>query len=169
MGLTIQDLGSIGEMIGAVAVVITLLYLGSQIRQNTIAVKAAAMQSVFEATSNVWHNSCAQFDRTEKLFEIAAKPAKERSPAERQYHLGWIMLTVRAQENMFFHLKLGTVDDEYIRLEARINSLFRHPQSIYRNAWEDGTVQPFVSEDFQSFVESVVAKTGKQLESARRT
>lgn len=33
--MSLQDLGSIGELIGAVAVVISLVYLASQIRQNT--------------------------------------------------------------------------------------------------------------------------------------
>jgi hypothetical protein len=33
--MTLQDLGSLGEFIGAIAVVITLVYLALQIRQNT--------------------------------------------------------------------------------------------------------------------------------------
>ncbi len=33
--LSLQDLGSIGELIGAFAVVVSLVYLSSQIRQNT--------------------------------------------------------------------------------------------------------------------------------------
>ena len=33
--MTLQDWGSIGEVIGALAVVVTLIYLAKQIRQNT--------------------------------------------------------------------------------------------------------------------------------------
>ena len=33
--MTLQDLGSIGDFIGGIAVIITLLYLANQIRQNT--------------------------------------------------------------------------------------------------------------------------------------
>ena len=76
MELSIQDLGAIGEMIGAIAVVITLMYLASQINQNTVAVKASAMQSLAVATSEVWRNACLDFDRTEKFFEIAKKENK---------------------------------------------------------------------------------------------
>ena len=43
--MTIQDYGSIGELIGAFATVATLAYLASQIRQNTRAVRAAAVDS----------------------------------------------------------------------------------------------------------------------------
>ena len=40
--MTIQDLGSIGERLAAVATLATLFYLAVQIRQNTKAVRAAA-------------------------------------------------------------------------------------------------------------------------------
>ena len=33
--MTIQELGSVGELIGAIATVATLIYLSLQIRQNT--------------------------------------------------------------------------------------------------------------------------------------
>lgn len=36
MGWTIQDLGAVGELVGAIGVVVTLGYLAYQIRQNTI-------------------------------------------------------------------------------------------------------------------------------------
>ena len=68
MEWTIQDLGAVGEFLGAIGVVITLVYLAYQIRQNTsqlkqniLTAKAAAVnasnialrvtrQSIFEST-----------------------------------------------------------------------------------------------------------------------
>ena len=47
--MTIQDLGSIGEVVGAIATVGTLLYLAAQIRANTHAVQAEARRSHFAA------------------------------------------------------------------------------------------------------------------------
>jgi len=43
--VSLDDLGNIGEAIGAVAVVVSLVYLASQIRQNTRAVRAAGVDS----------------------------------------------------------------------------------------------------------------------------
>ncbi len=40
MTLTIQDLGAIGELLGSVAVLVTLIYLALQTRQNTMAIGA---------------------------------------------------------------------------------------------------------------------------------
>ncbi len=40
MTLTIQDLGALGELLGSVAVLVTLVYLAFQTRQNTMAIGA---------------------------------------------------------------------------------------------------------------------------------
>ena len=40
MTLTIQDLGALGELLGSVAVLATLIYLALQTRQNTMAIAA---------------------------------------------------------------------------------------------------------------------------------
>ena len=45
--MSIQDLGAIGEFIGSIGVIVTLIYLAIQIRSNTSATKASAS---FEAT-----------------------------------------------------------------------------------------------------------------------
>ena len=47
MGVTIQDLGSVGELIAAIATVATLIYLAAQIRQNTSTVATSTYESVF--------------------------------------------------------------------------------------------------------------------------
>ena len=44
--MSIQDWGAIGEIVGAIAVVVTLLYLSVQIRHNTRSLRSAASSSV---------------------------------------------------------------------------------------------------------------------------
>ena len=43
--MTLEDWGNIGEVVGGVAVIFSLLYLAWQIRQNTKAVRATAVDS----------------------------------------------------------------------------------------------------------------------------
>jgi hypothetical protein len=49
--MTIQDLGSIGELVAAIATIATLAYLAIQIRQNTHTVRAAATTAHIESVS----------------------------------------------------------------------------------------------------------------------
>jgi hypothetical protein len=51
--MSIQDWGAIGEILGAVAVIITLLYLATQIRQNTRSLRSAASSAVNDALQQI--------------------------------------------------------------------------------------------------------------------
>jgi len=56
--MSLGDLPNLGQIIGAIAVVVSLIYVALQIRQNTNAVRAATSQSVHEHFAN-WYNSLA--------------------------------------------------------------------------------------------------------------
>jgi len=51
--VTLQDLGAIGDLIGGIAVVVTLIYLAAQVRQNTAMITAQTVQSSVDATQRV--------------------------------------------------------------------------------------------------------------------
>ena len=53
--MTLQDLGAIGELVGGIAVVITLIYIAVQLRQNNRLLRFSMMD--FVATSNDWEAS----------------------------------------------------------------------------------------------------------------
>ena len=44
--MTISELGSVGELIGAIATVATLMYLALQIRANTLSAKYSAINDI---------------------------------------------------------------------------------------------------------------------------
>lgn len=51
MDWTIQDLGALGELVGAIGVIITLIYLAYQIRQNTAQLEQNTMAARVAAVS----------------------------------------------------------------------------------------------------------------------
>jgi hypothetical protein len=53
--MSLNDLANIGQAIGAIAVVISLIYVALQIRQNTNAVRSATAQTVHEHFAKWYH------------------------------------------------------------------------------------------------------------------
>lgn len=51
--MTLADLGAVGELIGSLGVIISLLYLSIQIRQNTQSVQATSYQTVVDGVNQV--------------------------------------------------------------------------------------------------------------------
>ena len=67
--MTIQDLGALGELIGSVAVLATLIYLTLQTRQNTRAIGAQADAARIGALLNVHLTAATSAELQEVLSE----------------------------------------------------------------------------------------------------
>ena len=72
--MTIQDWGAIGELVGGVAVVVTLIYLALQIRQNTRAVRLSTSHAVAEDVRNMFALMAEQTELTEAIHKGSSDP-----------------------------------------------------------------------------------------------
>ena len=83
--MTIQDLGSIGELVAAAATVATLLYLALQIRQSVSATRAniAASQNQGEANISLFIAQDEELNRI--YFDGLAEPSKLSERDERRF------------------------------------------------------------------------------------
>ena len=69
MTLTIQDLGALGEFLGSIAVLVTLVYLAFQTRQNTMAIGAQLDAAAIAARQNVFLSAATSNELAEALAE----------------------------------------------------------------------------------------------------
>ncbi len=67
--MTLNELGSLGEFVGAIAVVISLIYLAIQIRHNTRAVQSTTHQAVLDGILRV----SASLSDSEGMAQISRK------------------------------------------------------------------------------------------------
>ena len=96
-------IGALGEVIGAIAVFITLVYLTFQIRLNTKSVKAAAVQAAMTSASSTYAALAydAEMSRIywEGLSDFKSLPRDERRRfAEARRRLGPAQVTDDALE-----------------------------------------------------------------------
>ncbi|MBW2417411.1 MAG: hypothetical protein JRH19_02640 [Deltaproteobacteria bacterium] len=106
--MTLSDLGNVGELIGAIAVVLSLLYLSVQIRQNTRQVRAATFQGVARGWKEFLYTITSD-DRAQLWLkgtvDFTALDAEERS----RYFL-LFRAYFRGYENDYYQFKQGTFD-----------------------------------------------------------
>lgn len=76
--MTLQDLANIGELVGGMAVVLSLVYVGLQIRQNTTAVRSATARAVHDNYAAWYINLSGDAD----LNQIVIKGLKDYSSLE---------------------------------------------------------------------------------------
>jgi hypothetical protein len=106
-----KDLGSVGEIVGAIATVATLIYLAIQIRANTQAVRAAAAQSVHEAFATWYRMLAADAD----LSQIAATGLRDYealSEAEKARFVATFMAFLSCSQDAFIKWREGSLSPE---------------------------------------------------------
>ncbi len=144
-------LGAIAELIGAAAVVITLIYLTAQLRQNTRALKSVAIDNI--NASMVANVETIITEPGILELTLKADSGQELSDEEQaRYHYMLVML-VRRFEGFYFQRMLGFVDPEMtVGYEHSILSI------IGRNkAWWHRS-KPILSPEFIKYVEEKIGK-----------
>jgi hypothetical protein len=106
-----EAVGAISQIVGAVFVGITLIYLAAQLRQNTSALKSSAFLAVstlMGSTMEVWatHSDIAP------LLIRAQAGLDELSPDERARFGFMMMMTYRRLETVVVQRHLGFIDRE---------------------------------------------------------
>jgi hypothetical protein len=88
----IENLGNIGDFIGGVGVVITLIYLATQIRQNTRSLRLSSLQQIMGTSVSINETSS-----TGPIPEILAKLEMQERLNEKEFAqylmYTWAMLT----------------------------------------------------------------------------
>ena len=114
-----EAIGATGEIVGAIAVVVTLIYLATQIRQNTRQLASASLQGLADRAEN-------------RLLLVASSPEFAKvgvklqqdpdslSAVETAQLYGWIGAWITDLEETYRQFKLGTVSSP--TMEARVRA-----------------------------------------------
>lgn len=116
--LTLSEWASIAEIIGAIAVVLSLLYVGIQVQENTSEVRATNRQALISrsntAVVNVAGNAALALTLSKPSQGVPLTPEEL---AQHQYFVRGMLYDV--QEGFLLHLE-GRLDDEYWRTRAAV-------------------------------------------------
>ena len=152
MTLTIQDLGALGELLGSVAVLATLVYLALQTRQNTIAIAAQLDAAAITANQTILLSAATSNDLGEALKEDRVGDATINQGRREIY---WLtrLITVQWQLHQSRRGLLPTFNETGVA--AGVRSRFTRSRSF--EGWWEGTKATYLPE----FVEWVEEQRSK--------
>jgi len=125
--VTIQDLGSLGELIAALATIATLVYLAAQVRQNTRALRSSTFQGVSEQMAQNVGPLIADAGIAPLL--IKGQPGLDHlTPEERLRFQSFFQMTFRRMEAVHVLATLGSLEPGHVRgFELSILSTLHAP------------------------------------------
>ena len=109
--MTIAELGSIGELLGSIAVFISLIYLAFQIRSNTETARTSTYQSVVSDFSAL-NQSMTETPELSLLFVNALEDFSSLSADEKAKVSQLFFMCFRNFENMYYQNRKGYLEEE---------------------------------------------------------
>ncbi len=152
MTLTIQDLGALGELLGSVAVLATLVYLALQTRQNTMAITAQLDAAHISATQYLMLTACTSTELLDALVEDRADSLTINERRRGNYWLAQVV-TWQWQLRQARRGLLPTFNEAGIA--AALRGLFRMQHS-FEGWWE--RAKPSLFPEFVEWVEEQRSK-----------
>jgi hypothetical protein len=152
--MSLNDLANIGQVIGAIAVVISLIYVAYQIRQNTNAVRSATAQAVHEHFSN-WYNLVAADTELSRIAANGLRDYTSLSEQERVRFIATYMSFVSYSQNAFLKWREGLLKPAlWLGWEQVMMNLFGAPGG--KAFWKERSY--LFGEEFRRYIENDLMK-----------
>ena len=151
---TIQALGSLGEFVSALAVVISLIYLGRQMQQNTTSVRAASFNSMVENSIRLLEHSFRDSEFAAYLHRAETDPAS-LNPSDLVRWDSYMTAAYRHFDNLVYQYRVGALDRQM--WESYERTLRSHLRTPSWGAWFRANRHLF-SDALQSQVIQVLAE-----------
>ncbi|MGD2070474.1 MAG: hypothetical protein PVI57_17495 [Gemmatimonadota bacterium] len=108
---TLQALGNLGEFIGAVGVVLSLVYLALQLRQNTSSVRAASFNSMVQNSIRLLEHGFIDSEFAAFLARAEEDPDSLRTD-ERLRWDSYMTAVFRHYGNLVYQDRVGALDSQ---------------------------------------------------------
>ncbi|MFQ5537914.1 MAG: hypothetical protein ACE5GJ_10740 [Gemmatimonadota bacterium] len=108
---TIQNLGNIGEFVGAIGVVVSLVYLAREMGQNTRSVRAASFNSMVQNSMALLEHSFRDSEFAAFLHRAEQDP-DALTPPERVRWDAYMTAVFRHFGNLVYQYRVGALDQQ---------------------------------------------------------
>ena len=148
-----EAIGAVGELIGAVTVFLTLLYLAIQIRQNSQAVKNTAAQALLSELNGCLRLGSSNPD-TARAVILGQTLFDELSEEGRAQFITWIFAWMRTIELAYFQYVQGYIDEEIWEGQVAHLQQITHAPAV-KKWWSHR--RHFFSTRFQNYIDELPA------------
>ena len=154
MQVTIQELGSLGELVAAIATVATLVYLALQIRQSTYATRAASFHAISDSMNHV-NLSVTGSAELSRIWLSGCEDRASLGPEAMHRFDTTLLAYFHVFETMHYQARVGAGDEDLVLAEERsLQALLAMPG--IRDWW---SANPYAfGPEFRAYIEPFLAE-----------
>ena len=151
--MTIQEWGAIGELIGGIAVILSLIYVGTQVRQNTNASKLASYRELNDKLIN-FDLVLATNSELHRITLLAENSRSELTEEEWSRYVHFSLPKLAMWEYAFDESTKADIDEiQWGCFERYFLSCYLAPNTGFRAVYKDHS-EIFI-ESFQQYIAAI--------------
>jgi hypothetical protein len=150
--LDITTLAAWGEFIGGIAVVVSLIYLAGQIRQNSRLLQISTTASVADA-DNLMSSLAVQDTELIRIYDDGARDRAAISEADGRVFDWYLEMVYRSFLRNYQFAKAGVIDDAVWELHVKAHTLQLRQPGI-RQLWAE--IREIYPDEFCAFVDGLI-------------
>jgi hypothetical protein len=149
-----EAIGSIAEAAGVLFVLISVLYLAVQVRQNTVAAKGASHHAVTDSFNSI-SSLIASETQMARLWRLG-NSGLENLTEDEAISFGFLCLMyMRVFETIFYQRKVGTMEEQLYLAEEK-TLMWWVPQPGYKSWWASNPIS--FSDEFREYVAELIIR-----------
>ncbi len=152
--MTLTDLANAAEMLAALGVIASLIYVGYQVKETRKAVRAATAQARtdlgVQLISARWTSDIAD------LLVISVDNPESLTKADKFKLKGFFTAHVRHCMNMFYQQREGFLDDFWSYGVARVTVYWMKNYPLMESEWT--SIQKTLPPEFVSFIDAEIER-----------
>ena len=146
-----EAIGAVGEVVGAVGVIATLIYLAAQIRQNSAVVRSATRQAISTQQAEFGMRVASSSDLRAAVARWLEMQPSPSSPEDALRDEFFLRSALRMFENQYHQNKDGTFEDTmWFGYLENMRRIFAQPR--FRGWWRES--RALYGTDFADFVDT---------------
>jgi hypothetical protein len=150
-----EAIAAIAELLGALGVITSLVYLAGQVRSSGNQSRQASIQSIVNQMNNVWRQMATERNYAE-IWVRGSKDLSSLSDETERVQFSALMLSLfRPYEEIFHYRRDGRVDDwTWESISPQCHALMGTPGFIHwwemRGSWFSPSFQQHIAETLKS-------------------
>lgn len=108
--MNLENFANLADIVSSIGVVVSLIYVSVQIRQNTRALKAATYNDLTSNTVAILSPLLAEPGITEFIVRVQSDP-DSATPAEKLRFHTFLLIGFRHWDNLYFQFRSGALDE----------------------------------------------------------
>jgi len=147
-----MDVREIGAALG---VVLSLVFVGVQIHQNTLAVRSATLQALSDAHRDVVMSSVLETEHSALIARVlSGETSSDFTSAENTRLMGWYVVLIAHLQNTYLQREAGVVDEEVFESFGWHSPVLR---TSHFDEYSERAIAAAASPEFAAFFRSWMA------------